>query len=666
MQCPACQYRAAFLRNLWILGAVLLLSLTLAVYFRPWMGAGTHPLVVDAELDPGAKLEAVLADGWRAPLVRADDGFFVTELPPRSSYSLSVRASGGVARISGAWVLDLHVRPVGTLLKMKPDKPIVLADGSSSELVRQLPVTNGEFGKAFAAFFCLLLLFAYGFAALVRKSGAGKAEEHAGFNWWQWGILALLAFCNVWLVATSTPVFWPADSIGYAGKALALYRQGQFYTNGIFFEITRAPGAPLVEALAFLLFGVSSGAVALLQAILYVLAAAFALDALARFGPKWVALVAAPFVFLDPAAVGVCRTFSSEAPFLIFALLFSGCFLRSFLVKGWREWLWIALAGIAAAYLVLIRPNGVVLLALPIFLIGRYFFGAVRGGGWRTGLRSSAMALVIVVASLGTLCAWSWRNYRVQGYFAPTDIAGLSAAEACFKSGILDVRASADDEAFYADFVKARRTTNYNFESWALAAKYRALVEAQGPVDKSAAKKVDLMQADFAGRTNEVVPKASLAARFARLFRWGVFLDEDPNYQPYGAPEPIIKVYPDKEWNASGEIIAAWCGKEFAVPQKPLGPAQVAFNAVVGVTYRWGLVALVAAALAAFVVASWRVRLAALAFLLPYFGNILLNAWLGVVVARYVYVLEPFLILGIAACVVGCLAQREAKKDVCG
>jgi hypothetical protein len=272
------------------------------------------------------------------------------------------------------------------------------------------------------------------------------------------------------------------------------------------------------------------------------------------------------------------------------------------------------------------------------------------------------MAVLLVAVSLGTLFAWSWRNYRVQGYFAPTDIAGLSAAEACFKSGILDVRASADDEAFYADFVKARRATYYNFESWALGAKYRARVEAQGPVDKSAVKKVDLMQMDFARRTNAVVPRASLAARFMRLFRWGVFLDEDPNYQPYGAPEQTFKIYPDKEWSDANEIISGWCGQEFAVPQKPLGPAQVAFNAVVGATYRWGLVALALAALAAFVVASWRVRFAALAFLLTYFGNILLNAWLGVVVARYVYVLEPFLILGIAACLAGLLARSESSS----
>lgn len=650
------------LRVALVVTTIAVVSIVLAAFLRPWMGAGTHPLVVCAELDSGARLEAVLADGWSAPLVRSDDGMYVTELPPRRAYDLSLRADGGSARVTSADLLDLHVHPTGMLFSMNTCVPIVVNAGETlSVSAAPIPVTSGEFGKAFAAVFVLLSLFVFGITALVRKSVTAKGD-YGGFRLWQWGVLALFAVCHVWLVATSTPVFWAADSIGYAAKALQLYVHGSFYTDGIYFEITRAPGAPLVEALGFLLFGVSPGAVALLQSLLYCLAAVFALDAVARSGSRWVALCAAPFVLVDPSAVSMCRTFSSEAPFAIVALLCAGCMLRSLLSKGWREWVWVCAALMAAVYEVMVRPNGVILLAFPIFMMGRLFVASLRERRLPQ-MRPVAMWAMVILASLGALFAWSWRNYRVQGYFAPTDIVGLSAAEACFKSGILDVRASADDESFYEELVRARRATNYNFEAWSLAGVYRKRVEAEGPVEKSAAGRVDLLEKAFAARSNAASPWQSRAARFARIFRWGVFLDEDPNYQPYGAPNPGFIVYSDEQWNDSNKMISHWMDERFAVPQKPLGWAQRVFNQIMN-GYKWGLIVAVLAGLVAFALACRNVWLAPLVFLLPYFGNILLNAGLGVVVSRYVCVLEPLLLLGIAACLAQWLASWSGSKGL--
>jgi hypothetical protein len=646
------------LRVALVVTALAVLSLMLASFVRPWMGAGTYPLVVNARLDSGARLEAVLGDGWSAPLVRTDDGFFVTELPPRRAYALSLRASVGPAQVTSVDILDLHVRPVATRFSMNTRVPIAVNAGDTFS-VSTLPiaVTSGEFGKAFAAVFVLLSLFTFGIVALFRKRSAPLCDGD-GFQLWQWGVVVLLAACHVGLVATSTPVFWPADSIGYAAKALQILQHGGFYTGGIYYEITRAPGAPLIEALGFLLFGISPGAVALLQSILYCLAAVFALNAVARTGSRWVALCAAPFVLVDPAMISICRTFSSEAPFAIVALLFAGCVLRSLQSKGWREWAWIGCAAVAAGYEVMVRPNGVILLAFPLFMVGRLFVTALRGRSLYQA-KPVAMWVLISVVSLGALFAWSWRNYRVQGYFAPTDIVGLSAAEACFKSGILDLRSSADDEALYEELVRSRRATNYNFEAWSLAGVYQRRVAEEGPVDKSAVRRVDLLEKAFAERSNLASPWESRAARFARIFRWGVFLDTDPNYQPYGAPSHGFIVYSDEQWNDSNKTIAHWMDERFAVPQKALGWQQRAFNHVMDGCYKWGLIALVLAALAAFALACQRVWLAPLVFLLPYFGNILLNAWLGVVVSRYVYVLEPFLILGIAAC----LAQWRVSRQ---
>ena len=115
MTCPACQLRPGFLRNLTIVCVVLAASLVLAWFFRPWMGAGTHPFILRGELAPGTRLVAVLEDGWAAPLVLSEDGFYATELPPRREYSLGLRAEGGSAKVSGAWIMDLHIRPVDAL-----------------------------------------------------------------------------------------------------------------------------------------------------------------------------------------------------------------------------------------------------------------------------------------------------------------------------------------------------------------------------------------------------------------------------------------------------------------------------------------------------------------------------------------------------------------------
>jgi hypothetical protein len=661
MPCGICQrLRNAIARNVVFVAAIVLVSLALAGWLSPWFGAGTHPLIVKADLEPGAKITAALSDGWTAPLVKTDDGYYATELPPRRDYTLNLRSDGGAARIAGIEILDLHVRPVGILISLKPASPMVVAKGSDAAIVRSLAVTHGEFWKAFAAFFVLLLLLGYGVAALVKK-GDGPAKVGGGFRLWQWAVLFALASVHVWLVVTGTPVFWAADSIGYAGKAMQIYEHGSYYTNGVYYEITRAPGAPLIEALAFVLFGVSAASVALLQSVLYCAAAAFALDAVARVGSRWVALAFAPFVLIDPAAVSICRTFASEAPFAIFALLAAACMLRSINSRGRREWAWAVLALLASVYAVMVRPNGLIMLAFPIFMLGRLAFGAIRERAWPS-FRAAAMWGAIIAASMAALLAWSWRNYCVQGYFAPTDIVGLSAAEANFKSGILDVRASSDDEAFYDELIKARRATNYNFEAWSLATLYRPRVEGGKPAEKSAAKQVDLMEKAFAARTNAASPVESRAARFARIFRWGVFLDTDPNYQPYGPPFQGFIIYPDEDWKRSNDTIGYWSDKRFCVPQMPLGRAQIAFNEAMA-AYKWFVIVGALAALAAFAFSCWKVRLAALVFLLPYFGNILLNAWLGVVVSRYVYVLEPFMLLGIAACVAECVGRRGARTD---
>ena len=641
--------------------ALVMFSLAMAAYLAPWMDAGTHPLVVEAQVFDGATLEAVLDDGWTAQLVKATDGKFVAELPPRREYSLALRASGGDCRISDVSILRLQERPIGTLFEeADKDSPVLLHAGQAHAFTSALPVTHGAFWRALAAVFCLLALLAYGCVALWRKDAPPEPSTPPahGFSPWQWGAVLCLAGAHVWLVATATPLFWTSDSIGYTTKALALYEHGKFYTDGIYYEILRTPGAPLFEALAWKLFGFSLASVVLLQGLVYCAAAAFALDAVARASSRTAALLVAPLVFLSPPAISCNRLMASEGPFLIFALLTTACFLRAMQSANRRSWAWIGGATLGAICAVMVRPNGVVLLALPLFLLGRLCVQAMRTRK-RPAWRSAALWLVPVAGAMLALGGWSLRNYIVQKYFSPTDIVGLSAAEATFKGGTLDLRASANDDAFYAQIVKGRRDSNYNFEAWALASLYQKRVAAAGPVDKTAAKRVDGMLADFAARTNAAIPWQARTACLARIFRWGLFLDKDANYQPYGPPNFGFVVFPASDWDYTNSVIGCWVHPRLVEPQQALGSAQRAFNVAVGF-YKWGLIAGVLMGLAMFALAAANGWWLALALLFPYFGNLLLNALLGVVIARYVYVLEPFLWLGIAVGFAECL--RAARQ----
>jgi hypothetical protein len=629
--------------------AILALAAALltAAFLAPWMRAGTHPLVVRAMMpQAGTTLYAELPDGWKAPLVQTDKDTFVTELPPRKSYSVFLTAGGGDALFQSAQIRELGPAPAKTLPLARPDTQI--PDGGRIALTEGLKV-GGSFGAAFAGILPLFLLLFFGIAAICRKAPAKVTEdvEKPGFRLWQWGVLLVLAAGEVLLVATANPLFWSADSIGYTSKALALYNTGAYDTGGIYQEILRSPGAPLIEAAGWKLFGFSFASVALFQALLYAGACLLALHGLAKALSRNAALLAAPFLFFAPAAVFGNRLMASEGPFAAFALLSAGAFLLAESSVGKKRLLWILAAGVFAGYAALVRPNGIILTAFPLFALARGAMAALREKEIAP-FRKAAPQLLAVLLCLGSLAAWSARNYVQVGWFAPTDIGGLSMAEACFKSGILDIRAASDDDALYAEVVKARYDTGYNFEAWALSHLFQKRLEAAGPVDRSADRIVDGNLAAFAARSREASPLPARAAGFCRTFRWGLFQDKDQNFQPYGQQDFRFVTYPAGDWDYTNSVITGWIHKDLGYPQTPPHAAQRVFNALMPLHAR---LYTVAAALGVLLLALslWRGYAAASVLLLPYYGNLLLNAALGVIVARYVTVLEPLLLLGIAA-----------------
>lgn len=628
------------------------LSLPLAAYFAPWFYAGTHPLLVSAEVPEGASLEAILDGGWSASLVQSTDGLWVTELPPRKSYTLSLRACAGEIAVTSAIVQDLHARPpIRVLFEWKSED----AGGAHLSATKEpLPICSGletgrgAFRLAFVSFFFLLMLFYYGCVALWSLAET-RPEAKRSFSSWQWGVLLALVFVHLWLIVTATPIFWTTDSIGYATKAFSLYRHWRYDTESVYYELTRAPGAPLLEAAAWKLFGFSLSSVVLLQGLLYCGAALLALDATARISDRRAALLGSPFVLFCPQALYGNRIFASESPFLIFALLMTACMLRTMTAKkSYSRWLWITAATLSAMYAALVRMNGVALLAFPVVFIVRELVQAMRHNGtFRPRVKRCAFWLMPVAGVALTLLVWSWRNYRVRDWFTPSDISGLSAAEATFKSGLLDLRTGAPDDAVYRLYEVKRHKSGYYTEAWALAGEFQKKVAAEGPVDMHAARRVDGMLADFAARSNAACPWQSRVTRFLRNFRWGLFMYRNATFQPFRNETYAFVTEKDNHWADTNQILSDWISPELMLEQKPLGMAQKAWN-IVQKAHKGLLIVGILLGFVALALAAQRGWNAVLLPLLTYFGNLLLITWLGVVISRLVLVLEPLLWLGLA------------------
>lgn len=641
--------------------AVLALAAALfcSALLSPWMRAGTHPFVVSALLPkPWTTLYAELPDGWRARLVHVREHTYATELPPRKSYEgIVLGTSSDELWYTSSKVDDIDGQEIKTTNITGVRLPCDTRSGVKCLLVGSFS-PKCYFWKAFLPIFPLFLLLFFGVAALVRKTPAEETPaSRPGFSLWQWGLLLALAAGEVLLVATSNPLFWSADSIGYTSKALSLYANGTYSTGGIYQEILRSPGAPLVEAAGWKLFGFSFASVALLQALLYASACLLALYGVAKALSRNAALFAAPFLFFAPAAVFGCRLMASEGPFSAFALATCGAFLLALAHEGRRRLFWILAASLLTGYAVLIRPNGVALLALPIFLFGKALISTLRERR-AAPLRPAFLWILPITACLGTLGAWTLRNAICHDFPAPTDIGGLSMAEACFKNGALDLYAACDDRALYDEVVKARYESGYNFQAWDLSHLYQKRIEAHGPLTKAADRRMDGLLSAFAARSRAATPAPAHAAALLRIFGWGLWLHKDANYQPYGQQDYRFVTYPDADWDYTNSVVTGWIHKDLGFAQKPPHAAQRAFNALMPLhaflyTLASGLGVFFFALAAA---RGWTV---AFALLLPYYGNLLLNTLLGVVVARYVTVLEPLLILGIAAGV--CEALREAK-----
>ena len=172
---------------------------------------------------------------------------------------------------------------------------------------------------------------------------------------------------------------------------------------GLWSDLVQAPADPLWAQLHEAL-GVGQGAAAALQHLLGLVAVVLAYLVVRRLGaPRWAGVGAAALIGLDPDRVALEHLAGASS------LGFLGLALAVLLLAAPRPSAWRALAGGAAATLVLLDLPGTVAWIAALMAVAAVAASGVRAGaGVRTaGLRAGAVAVVPLVAlTLITVDTW--------------------------------------------------------------------------------------------------------------------------------------------------------------------------------------------------------------------------------------------------------------------
>ena len=180
--------------------------------------------------------------------------------------------------------------------------------------------------------------------------------------------------------------------------------------------LIRLPGYPLFLAVIFKVFGMDCyGIVRSIQAAVdlasCLLIAGFARDHVSRRAALWAVWLAAlcPFT-ADYAAVPLTETNTIFC--IALAMYSSGRLMARICSSGQIAWTWLVLTGLALSGAILLRPDGVLLLAAVVPGIWWY----TRRTGKNVGLRA---ALLCGLLAILPLIPWTIRNYRVFHVFQP-------------------------------------------------------------------------------------------------------------------------------------------------------------------------------------------------------------------------------------------------------
>jgi hypothetical protein len=229
---------------------------------------------------------------------------------------------------------------------------------------------------------------------------------------WQWLAILLATGFALRMFFWFLPVSYDDDTAVYTELATNWFHHGVYGFAGdgvIHPTLIRLPGYPLFLGLSFLVFGAGHiRAVLILQALIDLTACWCLYDCMRtevsdRAG--WIALILAIFC---PFTAGYTATGLSESlsiSCIAFSIWLGACLLRALRGGGRIRWHLLAL-GLVLGYAMLLRPDGVLLVAAFCFGVFWYARGSV---GMRLALR--LITLIGLIAVL-PLLPWTVRNYR--------------------------------------------------------------------------------------------------------------------------------------------------------------------------------------------------------------------------------------------------------------
>lgn len=663
------------------------LYLILMVFVFPWWHAANHPVVLTLGAPHDAEMSLVFNDSGEsvpiAPLgeVEPYHWYWATELPPRPGYDLALYFPEGTG---GEWMLS-EVK-LSTLSPKRSDVTIELAtladdlptgiqvrrlengwgiiarSGTSLPLSNSLPPPSpgkwvGSWLSATVGYVLVSGIVLLMLGTALRFPDGIRARKHyispfeTGFL-----VLGVLAgtIVHLYLVNNSMPDYWPADSTSYAMKAVSLATESSYDTGTHEYELNRMPGFPVFMAVVFKLFGWNLKAVILAQAALFSVSILCLALSVRKLIHGWLIGPVAFAALISPAAIWASRQIATESTFASAWILALAAFLYLWQHSGTRRLTGWILFGLATTAAVAIRPNGILLLCLPGFLlIGTIWWAwSFRGKDfwkmsliWKT-LGHVAIPCVLVVLFIGS---WSLRNFVSRGYPKPTDLTEVVWANAPFFAGIFDIRAAKNKKEL-TWFVNERQNSGYWFHGWSLRKyRFREITDQYQKIEDRSILRLEQELAEFNQASDELIPLRAKLVGWGRVAGWGLFFPKigahttDPLNQNY----KVMSKFPSDKRGEQIRKNLRWATrtvqKEIKIEEAISNVWVVRYNATLVPLYPLIYRFLFLTALFGWLVAMSERKYLAAALITPYLLNIFLNVYFMYIIGRYVQVLDASL-----------------------
>ncbi len=395
------------------------------------------PLVPYLSKDNRAAQNNEVADMW------------LSELPPRPVYSISLQFKSGVEKAkfrmleldssavflqgfgkeNGAGVNKLQL----SIGEFKPNRvaPLAIDDLSSfaSEknglLVGNKEIKSGPVSAAWdglTTFFIWILLFSsYILIAIpvfllpnaIRNLGSANQLIPLGkYSWKLYLGCVAVGVAMVALVVNSGVLLHQYDPMAYISLA----------SGGGWFNATRLPGYPFFLAFSFLLFGYSVDGIIALQAVLLVASVLFCVWTLRKWISPYIVLLFVIFCLFSPAQINFARWILRESLFASLVMLGVTAVIAHFTSrKPFSNW-WLIFFTAICGLAFLVRENGVILpFALLPVLAMDVIKRLISSGTIAERLRSVLVFLpryflpvAAIVMVYGGFAAYNYFHY---GYF---------------------------------------------------------------------------------------------------------------------------------------------------------------------------------------------------------------------------------------------------------